>query len=215
MDRAGLVGDDGATHHGAMDIAYMRSIPGMSFLAPCDTAELRTMVHYALTEHQGPIAIRYPRGSTELLEPNPQPIRHGLSQTLMSGGDVALLAVGPMVNQALEAARKLRDIHKIDCTVVNVRWIKPLDIEMLKRVSETVSMIVTLEDGVITGGFGSAVMEALHDLGKHNIAVKRIGLPDHYVEHGTIPKLQELCGMDTDSVVKAVTDVLAQPMVTS
>jgi 1-deoxy-D-xylulose-5-phosphate synthase len=76
-------------------------------------------------------------------------------------------------------------------------------------------MIVTLEDGVITGGFGSAVMEALHDLGKQNIAVKRIGLPDHYVEHGTIPKLQELCGMDTDSVVKAVTDVLAQPMVTS
>jgi 1-deoxy-D-xylulose-5-phosphate synthase len=182
----------------------MRSIPGMSFLAPCDTAELRAMVHYALTEHQGPIAIRYPRGSTELLEPKPQPIRYGLSQTLMSGGDVALIAVGPMVNQALEAARILRDIHKVDCTVVNTRWIKPLDVEMLKRVAEAAKMIVTLEDGVITGGFGSAVTEALHDLGLHHIVVKRIGLPDSYVEHGTIPKLQQLCGMDADSVVSVV-----------
>jgi 1-deoxy-D-xylulose-5-phosphate synthase len=204
IDRAGLVGDDGATHHGAMDIAYMRCIPGMSFMAPCDTAELREMVRYALTEHQGPIAIRYPRGSTELLEPKPQPIRHGLSQTLMSGGDVALLAVGPMVNQALEAARILRDSHKIDCTVVNVRWIKPLDIEMLTRVAESARLIVTLEDGVITGGFGSAVTEAIQDMGKHHIAVKRIGLPDSYVEHGPIPKLQELCGMDAKSVVQTV-----------
>jgi 1-deoxy-D-xylulose-5-phosphate synthase len=200
------VGDDGATHHGAMDIAYMRSIPGMAFLAPCDTAELREMVRYALTEHQGPIAIRYPRGSTVLLEPKPQPIRHGLSQTLMSGGDVALLAVGPMVNQALEAARILRDTHKIDCTVVNIRWIKPLDIEMLKRVAESAQLIVTLEDGVITGGFGSAVSEAIQDIGKPNITVKRIGLPDSYVEHGTIPKLQELCGMDAKSVVQTVID---------
>jgi 1-deoxy-D-xylulose-5-phosphate synthase len=206
LDRAGLVGDDGATHHGAMDIAYMRSIPGMAFLAPCDTAELREMVRYALTEHQGPIAIRYPRGSTVLLEPKPQPIRHGLSQTLMSGGDVALLAVGPMVNQALEAARILRDTHKFDCTVVNIRWIKPLDIEMLKRVAESAQLIVTLEDGVITGGFGSAVSEAIQDIGKPNITVKRIGLPDSYVEHGTIPKLQELCGMDAKSVVQTVID---------
>jgi 1-deoxy-D-xylulose-5-phosphate synthase len=124
----------------------------------------------------------------------------------MSGGDVALLAVGPMVNQALEAARILRDAHKIDCTVVNIRWIKPLDIEMLKRVAESAQLIVTLEDGVITGGFGSAVSEAIQDIGKPNITVKRIGLPDSYVEHGTIPKLQELCGMDAKSVVQMVID---------
>ena len=215
MDRAGLVGDDGATHHGAMDIAYMRSIPGMAFLAPCDTAELREMVRYALTEHQGPIAIRYPRGSTVLLEPKPEPIRHGLSQTLMSGGDVALLAVGPMVNQALEAARILRDTHKIDCTVVNIRWIKPLDIEMLKRVADSAQLIVTLEDGVITGGFGSAVSEAIQDIGKPNITVKRIGLPDSYVEHGTIPKLQELCGMDAKSVVQTVIDSIKERVTSS
>jgi 1-deoxy-D-xylulose-5-phosphate synthase len=113
-----------------------------------------------------------------------------------------------MVNQALEAARILRDMHKVDCTVVNTRWIKPLDIAMLKRVGETAKLIVTIEDGVITGGFGSSVTEALHELGLHHIAVKRIGLPDSYVEHGTIPKLQELCGMDTKSVVAVVTDYI-------
>lgn len=204
LDRAGLVGDDGATHHGALDIAYMRSIPGMAIMAPCDTAELRLMVHYALTEHVGPITIRYPRGTTDLLDASPLPIRLGQSNTLMKGGNVTILTVGPMAVNALEAARILRDVHKVDCNVVNMRWIKPLDTSILQQLAERTKFLITMEDGVITGGFGGAIMEALADLGVSNIAIKRIGLPDHYVEHGPIPKLQEICGMDSASVVAHV-----------
>lgn len=214
LDRAGLVGDDGATHHGAMDIAYMRSIPGMSIMAPCDTAELRLMMHYALTEHVGPITIRYPRGTTDLLDANPLPIRLGQSNTLMNGGVVTILTAGPMAVNALEAARILRDVHKVDCNVINMRWIKPLDTSILQQLAERTKFLITMEDGVITGGFGSAIMEALADLGVSNVTVKRIGLPDHYVEHGPIPKLQELCGMDSASVVAHVLEwMLAHPHV--
>ena len=210
IDRGGLVGDDGATHHGVFDIAYLRSIPNLTMLSPKDTLEMREMVRWALNERRGPIALRYPRGSSPILSENPAPIQIGRSETLLRGDDLGILAYGPIVNVALEAARRLREEHGVSAEVVSARWAKPLDESAILELARRTGRLITLEDGVVHGGFGSAVLELLAAHEMTDVAVRTIGLPDHFVEHGPIPILRGLCGMDVLGIQKAASELLAR-----
>jgi 1-deoxy-D-xylulose-5-phosphate synthase len=195
LDRAGLVGADGPTHHGTFDISYLRMIPGMVIMAPKDEAELRDMLFTAVN-YQGPIALRYPRGSAlgVKLEPGFRLIEIGKSEKLSDGQDVALLALGSMVDYSLKASELLKN-EGIECEVINMRFAKPLDTNCLDYILNKHKKIVTLEENVLPGGFGSAVSEYLADKNYKN-KILRIGLPDYFVDHGTQPQLHQLLGID-------------------
>jgi 1-deoxy-D-xylulose-5-phosphate synthase len=185
MDRAGLVGDDGPTHHGAFDIAYLRCLPNIVLMAPRDEAMLVRMLRTALV-HDGPIALRYPRGEAVGV-PLPRaiaPIRVGTGEVLREGdGKVAIAGYGTGVQKALEAATLLAE-GGIEVTVADARFAKPLDTELLARLAAEHELLVTVEEGVLAGGFGSAVWETLNDAGLQVPRMLRVGLPDRYVTHG-------------------------------
>ena len=210
LDRAGLVGDDGATHHGVFDIAYLRDIPNLLLMSPKDTLEMREMLRWALAYKRGPIALRYPRGSGDVIAEQSAPIEVGRSETLLRGNDLGILAYGPIVSVALDAARRLRDEHGVGAEVVSARWAKPLDAEAITHLARRTGRIVTLEDGAVRGGFGSAVLECLAEQNVTGVSVRTLGLPDHFVEHGPIPILRGLCGIDADGVVRAASDLLGR-----
>lgn len=212
IDRGGLVGDDGATHHGVFDICYLRSVPGLTMLSPKDTAEMGAMVRWSLRHKQGPVALRYPRGGGELIAPHPVPIEWGKAEVLQNGDDILLLAYGPIVSVALNAARQMEQEHGVRAAVVNARFCKPLDAGTILPLARRAGCVITLEDGAIRGGFGSAVTELLQESGDTQIAVRTLGLPDHFVEHGAIPILRGLCGMDTLGVLAAAGKLLGKPL---
>lgn len=191
LDRAGIVGEDGPTHHGIFDISYLRHMPNMVIMAPRDPDELRQMLEFAVSHH-GPIAIRYPKGAAFSLSQEAKssagaqpvkPLKMGTGVILRQGKDVALIAVGSMVNIALEAAYLLSK-KRVNVTVIDARFIKPLDAQMLEDVCRSTKKIVTLEENVLEGGFGSAVLEFLERENIRDVKVKRIGLPDKFTEHG-------------------------------
>jgi 1-deoxy-D-xylulose-5-phosphate synthase len=216
IDRGGLVGDDGATHHGVFDIAYLRQIPNLVHCSPKDTIELREMTRFALryaSSGVGPIAVRYPRGSTEVISETPAPIELGKAETLLRGNDLGILAYGPIVTTALEAARQLRDEFGVHAEVVNARFVKPLDAETICEVAVRTGHLITIEDGTLAGGFGSAVVELLADRGLTEVSVVRLGIPDHFVEHGSIPVLRDLNGMDALAIQKAAGELLGRDLV--
>lgn len=214
LDRAGLVGDDGGTHHGVFDLAYLRCVPNLIVLAPKDTDELRAMTRFALAYDAGPIAVRYPRGGQDALSSSAdaEPIALGRAETLRDGGDVALIALGAGVKIALDAAEILAE-QGVSATVVNARFCKPLDAETILDAARHCGSVVTLEDGVIQGGFGSAVLELL---AAHGVAipVTLLGLPDHFIEHGTVPLLRELAGLTAEEAArKALAQMPGRPSV--
>ncbi len=202
LDRAGLVGDDGGTHHGVFDLAYLRCVPNMTILAPRDTDEMRAMTRFALAHEAGPIAVRYPRGGSRPQPslPAPTPIALGRAETLRLGNDVALVGIGAGVEIALDAADLLAQ-EGIRATVINARFCKPLDTETLLAAAQECGRVVTVEDGVVQGGFGSAVLEML---AAHNVQVPTalVGLPDHFVEHGPVPTLRMLVGLTAEGVAQ-------------
>lgn len=204
MDRAGLVGADGPTHHGSFDISYLRFIPGMVIMAPKDESELRDMLYTAIMYKKGPIALRYPRGSAlgVQLKEGFDLIEIGKSELLESGADVAMLALGSMVEYARRASKMLRE-HSISCEVVNMRFAKPLDTQRLDDVSKRFRKIVTLEENSLAGGFGSAVTEYFSDK-KYKNDLLRIGLPDYFIDHGTQEELHALLGIDPKGIVEKV-----------
>lgn len=184
LDRAGIVGADGPTHQGMYDIAYLRCIPNMVLMAPKDEAELQRMVVTGITTTTGPIAMRFPRGSgygVPLMEEGWEPVEIGKGEILRHGDDLLLLGYGTMVHPALQTAEILSE-HGIEATVVNARFVKPLDQELILPLAEKIGRVVTLEEGCVPGGFGSAVAEALLD-GNVVVPVKRIGVPDVLVDH--------------------------------
>lgn len=209
LDRGGLVGEDGPTHHGVFDIAYLRHIPNMVVMAPKDENELRHMLYSALL-HDGPIAVRYPRGEG-LGVPIDKEFRQipvGTAESLQEGRDICLLAYGSMVSVAMEAASILRE-EGIDAGVVNLRFAKPLDTAMLTSVVARYTHIVTLEEGVLKGGVGSAVLEwlALSDhLGR--VHVRMIGVPDQYIDHGSPKILRSYLGLTPPDVAKTLKEWL-------
>ena len=207
MDRGGIVGDDGRTHQGLFDIAYLRPLPGMVLMAPKDEAELRDMI-WTATRHamagRGPVAVRYPRGAGTgaSLERLPRELEIGISETLREGGDVAVIAYGTLANAALEAADLLA-ADGIRATVVNARFAKPLDAERILAIASRTRRIVTVEEHVIAGGFGSAVGELLaaHALGTETVM---LGVPDEWVDHGAQKAWRKRFGLDAEGIAGAV-----------
>jgi 1-deoxy-D-xylulose-5-phosphate synthase len=207
MDRAGLSGDDGPTHHGLFDIAYLRGIPEMVLMAPKDEDELADMMATAL-KLPGPSAIRYPRGvgPGTALKAEAQPIPLGEAEVLKDGSDVAILGLGPMTELAKELAARLAG-EGYSAAVINPRFVKPMDRGMLEEFSSRVAAFVTIEDHVKMGGFGSAVMEALEELGS-TLPVVRIGWPDHFIEHGKVDDLRAKYGLTVDAAFEQVLPLL-------
>ncbi len=207
IDRAGLVGSDGETHQGIFDLSYLSSIPGMTVLAPKNLWELRQDLEYAVKEHEGPIAIRYPRGQAYRgLKEYTAPVVYGKGELLREGSQIALLAVGSMVSTAEHVCDKLAE-EGYDCTLANGRFIKPVDEELVERLAASHELVVTLEENVLQGGYGLAVTAWIH---AHHPQVKvlNIALPDAYVEHGNVSVLRESLGIDSDSVIRRIRAVL-------
>ena len=214
MDRAGIVGADGPTHHGLLDIAYFRGYPNIILMAPKDEAEMRDMLLTAI-EHDGPAALRYPRGNGLGVDITgaPKKLEVGKGETVRKGEDIALVAYGTMVQPALDAAEKLEQ-DGIRAAVVNARFVKPLDADLLLEIARTHRLIVTVEEAYLAGGFGSAVMELLEANGlQDQIKIVRMGVPDRIVTHGDAKLLLAKYGLNADGIyekVKTVSSELGQ-----
>ncbi|MGN0345084.1 MAG: 1-deoxy-D-xylulose-5-phosphate synthase [Lachnospiraceae bacterium] len=202
IDRAGIVGSDGETHQGIFDISYLMTIPGLVLLAPKNKWELADMLRFAF-DYDGPIAIRYPRGEAyDGLKEYRAPVVLGKSEILYDETDIALLAYGSMIPTALAVREELKDLH-YQCSLINARFAKPLDEELLLSLSEDHKLLVTLEENVITGGFGQQVTQFLTDTGQ-SVRVLQIALPDQFVEQGSVGRLREETGLDVASIVKKI-----------
>jgi 1-deoxy-D-xylulose-5-phosphate synthase len=211
LDRGGVVGEDGETHQGLFDLSYLRHLPNLVLMAPKDENEMRDML-YTAVDHPGPVALRYPRGrgvgvafSSTLSK-----IPVGKAELLKEGEDLLILAVGASVYPALKAAGDLekRGFH---ATVVNARFIKPLDENLILTLAASHGRVLTVEENVVAGGFGSAVLELLADQGLFGVAVKRLGIPDTFVEHGSQDILRQKFGLDAEGILKGALEVLEQP----
>lgn len=204
VDRAGLVGADGESHHGIFDLSYLTQIPNMTVLAPRDDQELETMLEYAV-ELNKPCAIRYPRGESVTVDAEVLPLSKG-AQILKEGNDVHIYAAGMMTKNALKAAEILAE-KNIRCAVINPRIIKPLQTDIIDKSIRETSLIITLEDNTTNGGFGSMV--SAYCAGKYSgVKVINIGIDDIFVEHGTITQLQKLTGLDAESVAERISDII-------
>ena len=206
FDRAGLVGEDGATHHGAFDLSALRPIPNLTISSPIDEHELRRLMYTAQLPDKGPFVIRYPRGGGVLLDWRCplEEIPVGKGRKLHEGSDVAVLTIGPIGNNATEAIKRLN--NKISVAHYDMRFLKPIDEEILEEVGSRFKKIITVENGTKKGGLGSAVLEWMNDHG-YQPKVVRLGLPDEFVEHGTVNELQHLVGIDADGIIKAVEEI--------
>ncbi len=203
MDRGGIAGDDGATHNGVFDFSYLRAIPNIVVMAPRDENELQHMLKTAV-ECGRPASVRYPRGRGlgVPLDETPGTLEIGRAEILLEGADLAIFAIGYTVQPALDAARRLRE-DGIDATVVNCRFVKPLDGELLARVASATGKVLTVEENVLAGGFGSAVLEMFEAKGLSGIDVKRLGIPDEFVEHGTQAEMRRKYGIDAEGILDA------------
>ncbi len=206
LDRAGLVGEDGPTHHGAFDLAYLRPIPNLTIAAPYDEHELRRMMYTAQLPDQGPFVIRYPRGRGRLTDWHCplEAIEVGKGRRLKDGNDLAMLSIGAVGNAAADAIAEVEQAHPdISIAHYDLRFAKPLDEELLEEVARRFNRIVTVEDGILKGGVGSAVLEYMADH-DHTPHVRRLGIPDRFIEHGAVDILRHLCGIDKEGIRDAL-----------
>ena len=203
LDRAGIVGEDGPTHHGAFDLAYMRPIPNLTVASPYD--ELRNLMYTAQLPDKGPFVIRYPRGRGVLVDwkSSFEEIQIGKGRKLKDGKDMAVITIGPIGNTARKAITRAEAESKMSIAHYDLRFLKPLDEEMLHEIGKNFCRIVTIEDGVLKGGMGSAILEFMAD-NRYTPTVRRIGLPDKFVEHGPVKDLHRLCGMDEEGIYKVL-----------
>ncbi len=212
FDRAGLVGEDGPTHHGAFDLAALRPIPNMTISSPMNEHELRRLMFTAQLPDKGPFVIRYPRGSGVMVDWRCpfEEIPVGKGRKLHDGDDVAVLSLGPVGNTVEEAINSLDAQHPTPISVAHydMRFLKPLDEDILHEVGKKFRRVITVEDGVRNGGLGSAVLEWLSDHGYHPEVI-RLGLPDAFVEHGTVSELRHLVGIDKESIIQQITSPLS------
>ncbi len=207
LDRGGLVGEDGATHHGVFDLAYMRCIPAITISAPANETELRNMLYSVQSNQYGITVIRYPRGTgigTNLDQPY-ELIPPGKAQLMREGKGIAIIAIGPVVNDALKAAERANK-DGADVLIYNMRFLKPLDREALDHAIVKCHTIITVEDGTVVGGLGTAVSEYIADAGLERRII-RLGVPDNFVEQGTVPELKRECGFDEESIYTTIKNV--------
>ncbi|QGG46541.1 1-deoxy-D-xylulose-5-phosphate synthase [Heliorestis convoluta] len=205
LDRAGIVGEDGETHHGVYDLSYLRHLPELILMAPKDENELQHML-YTAYKQEGPVAIRYPRGKGQgvPLDQVLQEIPIGQSEVLREGDDLLLLAIGSMVNPAMEAAKQLAS-QGIEATVVNARYVKPLDKDLIVEKAQALGKVLTVEENALEGGFGSAVIELLQEEAV-DCQVRRIGIPDEFIQHGASPILLKDYGLTADNIASVAAD---------
>jgi len=211
LDRGGVVGEDGETHQGLFDLSYLRHLPNLVLMAPKDENELRHML-YTAVDHPGPVALRYPRGrgAGVAFSSTLSKIPLGKAELLKEGEDLLILAVGASVYPALKAAGDLEK-QGFHATVVNARFIKPLDENLILTLAASHGRVLTVEENVVAGGFGSAVLELLADQGLFGVAVKRLGIPDTFVEHGSQDILRQKFGLDAAGILKGALELLEQP----
>jgi 1-deoxy-D-xylulose-5-phosphate synthase len=208
LDRAGLVGDDGPTHHGVLDFSFLRHLPGLVLMAPKDENELRHMLKTAV--YSGvPIALRYPRGTGYgvVMDADLKSLEIGKGELLAQGSDLCIIAIGSTVYPALQAAETLQR-SGISAGVVNARFVKPLDTDLILSVAGKSGRIITVEENVLQGGFGSAVLELLYDHDMQDVKVKRLGIPDRYIEHGSQAQLRRDLGLDAEGIAAAAIEFL-------
>ena len=205
LDRGGLVGEDGATHHGVFDLAYLRAIPNITICSPMNEEELRNMMYTAQLDGMGPIAIRYPRGRGVMSkwETPFAALQPGKGRIIRQGSQLAIISIGPLGNTALEACKLLAP-KGIDATLCDIRFLKPIDEDLLHQVFKLHSTIITIEDGTIIGGLGSAVTEFANEHHYHNTTVHRLGIPDRFIEQGTPEELYHECGIDLDGILRTI-----------
>ncbi len=204
LDRAGIVGEDGPTHHGAFDLAYLRPIPNLTISSPYDECELRRLMFTAVQPDMGAFVIRYPRGKGSLADWRCplETVEVGKGRLMREGSDVAFLTLGPL-GKVMESVIDEAEKQGVSVAHYDMRFLKPIDTDILRQVGEKFRYIVTLEDGCVTGGLGSAVVEYMSEKG-YNPTIKVMGIPDKFVEHGTPEELYRVCGMDKDSVLNAI-----------
>jgi len=213
LDRGGLVGEDGATHHGVFDLAYMRTVPNIVVCSPLNEEELRNMMFTAQQPDMGPWSIRYPRGNGSMSDwQKPfKAIEVGTGKILREGDDLAILSIGPLGIQASKAIDKL-EAEGISVAHYDMRFVKPLDTNLLTQIGKRFKTIITIEDGALMGGFGSAVLEWLNDNG-YDTRVIRLGIPDRFIEHGTPQELYRECGIDAEGIYESAKRVTRKKVV--
>lgn len=212
LDRAGLVGEDGATHHGVFDIAALRPIPNLTISSPMNEHELRRLMYTAQLPDMGAFVIRYPRGKGVLTDWRCKlsAIEMGTGRKLKDGKDIAVLSFGPIGNNAVEAIKQVEQMHKnLKIAHYDMRFVKPLDEKILKEVGTGFKHVITIEDGALEGGFGSAVLEWMSD---HHFEtqITRIGIPDEFIEQGTVAQLQHIVGLDAEAIIRCIETIAAQ-----
>jgi 1-deoxy-D-xylulose-5-phosphate synthase len=208
MDRAGVVGDDGPTHHGVFDISYLRHLPGMTMMAPKDENELRNMLKTAI--YAGvPVALRYPRGAGYgvALDREIQSLEIGRGEWLREGQDLTIIAIGATVYPALQAAEALR-VRGISAGVINARFVKPLDTDLILTAARSTGRVITVEENALQGGFGSAVLELLSDNNLQDVRIRRLGIADHFIEQGSQAQLRKDIGIDAEGIARAAVEFL-------
>ena len=209
IDRAGLVGSDGETHQGIFDLSYLSCLPNMTILAPKNKWELSDMIKYAV-DFSGPIAVRYPRGEAfDELKEYRAPLEYGKAEVLYEESEILLLAVGSMVKTALTVREQLKE-KGYSCSLVNARFVKPFDEELLLKLQKNHKLLVTLEENVQSGGFGEHVLEFMNTNGDGSMEVLNIAIPDVYVEHGNVELLRKETGIDADGIIGKIIDRKAQ-----
>lgn len=212
LDRGGVVGSDGPTHHGAFDLSYLRHLPNMTLMAPKDENELQHMLATAI-DLGSPAAVRYPRGYGYgvALDQNLAPIQVGRAEVLREGIDAAILALGTMVRPALEAARMLEAESGVSLTVINARFVKPLDAELILKLARKHGCLITIEENALQGGFGTAVLELLEEHGQAGVRVLRLGYPDSYIPQGEQHELRAMLGLDTAGIAASIRNMRVKP----
>ena len=212
LDRAGLVGEDGPTHHGAFDLAFLRPIPNLTIASPYDEIELRNLMYTAQLPDQGPFIIRYPRGRGILSDWRKplEPVVIGTGRKIKEGDDIAVLSIGPIGNLAENAIETWEKESGKTAALYDMRFLKPIDTSILREVAKKYSRIITIENGAVTGGLGTAVVEYMADNG-YNPVIRRMGLPDRFIEHGSTPQLLHLCHLDEDAIISTLSELISEP----
>ena len=212
LDRAGLVGEDGPTHHGAFDLAFLRPIPNLTIASPYDEIELRNLMYTAQLPDQGPFIIRYPRGRGILSDWRKplEPVVIGTGRKIKEGDDIAVLSIGPIGNLAENAIEAWEKESGKTAALYDMRFLKPIDTSILREVAKKYSRIITIENGAVTGGLGTAVVEYMADNG-YNPVIRRMGLPDRFIEHGSTPQLLHLCHLDEDAIISTLSELISEP----
>ena len=211
LDRAGLVGEDGPTHHGTFDLASLRAIPNLTIASPYDECELRRLMFTAQQPNMGTFVIRYPRGNGRLVDWKCplEAVQVGTGRKLKEGESLAIVTLGPIGNIATDAIAKYEMHHpEVKIAHYDLRFLKPLDEQMLHEIGKTFKHVITLEDGCLRGGMGSALLEFFSDHG-YAPQVVRLGIPDKFIEHGSVPELYDICGMNETHVLRAIENCFA------